>query len=92
MVLNLATKITTKREVNTLAVTGLKLKSTEVRRCLTNNKDDISMAMHDVLIEWNSSYQNKKAAYKVLCKALDDANMSALITEALDVIPNLETR
>ena len=84
MVLNLAKKITTKREVMTLAVTGLGIKSTEVRRCLTNNRDDISMAMHDVLSEWNSSYQNKKTAYKALCKALDDVNMGALITEALD--------
>ena len=82
MVLNLATKITTKREVMTLAVTGLGMKSTEVRSCLTNNSD-ITMAMHDVLIEWNSSYQNKKTAYKVLCKALDDVKMGTLINEAL---------
>ena len=42
------------------------------------------MAMHDVLTEWNSSYGNKKRAYKTLCKALDDVNMGALINEALD--------
>ena len=83
MVLKLAKEFTTKREVMTLAVTGLRIKTSKVRRCLTNNKDDISMAMHDVLSEWNSSYGNKKRAYKVLCKSLDDVNMGALITEAL---------
>ena len=66
MVLNLAKEFTTKREVMTLAVIGLGIKSSNVRSCLTNNKDDITMAMHDVLSEWNSSYGNKKRAYKVL--------------------------
>ena len=84
MVLRLAEEFTTKREVVTLAVTGLGLKTSKVRRCLTNNKDDICMAMHDVLSEWNSSYGNKKTVYKTLCKALDDVNMGALINEALD--------
>ena len=83
MILKLAEEFTTKRDVMTLAVTGLGIKTNKVRRCLTNNTDDISMAMHDVLCEWNSSYQNKKTAYKELCKALDDVNMSALINEAL---------
>ena len=68
----------------TLAVTGLKVETSKVSRCLTNNKNDISMAMHDVLTEWNSSYGNKRTAYKTLCKALDDVNMGALINEALD--------
>ena len=68
----------------TLAVTGLKMETSKVRSCLTNNKDDISMAMHDVLSEWNSSYGNKKTAYKVLCEALEAVNMGALINEALD--------
>ena len=84
MVLKLAKEFTTKREVMTLAVTGLGIKSSKVRRCLTNNKDDITMAMHDVLSEWNSSQGNKRSAYKELCKALDDVNMGALINEALE--------
>ena len=83
MVLKLAEEFTTKRDVMTLAVTGLGIKSRKVLRCLTNNKDAITMAMHDVLTEWNSSYHNKKTAYKELCKALDDVNMGALINEAL---------
>ena len=84
MVLKLSKEFTTKREVMTLAVTGLGITSSYVRSCLTNNKDDISVAMHDVLSEWNSSYGNKKNAYTALCKALDDVNMGALINEALD--------
>ena len=84
MVLKLAEEFTTKRKVMTLAVTGLGIKTRKVRRSLTNNKDDICMAMHDVLSEWNSSYRDKKTAYKTLCKALDDVNMSALINEALE--------
>ena len=84
MVLKLAEEFTTKREVMTLAVTGLGIKTSKVRRCLTNNKEDISMAMHGVLREWNISQEDKRSAYKTLCKALDDVNMRALINEALD--------
>ena len=83
MVFKLAEEFTTKREVMTLAVTGLRIKTTTVRSCLTNNKDAITMAMYDVLTEWNSSYGDKKRAYKTLCKALDDVNMGALINENL---------
>ena len=83
MVLNLANKFITKRQVMTLAVTGLKVETSKVRRSLTNN-DDISMAMYDILTEWNKSQEDKKIAYKTLHKALDDVNMSALINEALD--------
>ena len=84
MVLNLAKEFTTKREVMTLAVTGLGMKSTKVLTCLTNNKDDISMAMLAVLTKWNNSHLDKKTAYKELCKALETINMSALINEALE--------
>ena len=84
MVFELARKFAEKREVMILAVNGLEMEISDVRRCLTKNRDDISMAMHDVLSEWNSSYQNKKTAYKELCKALDDVKMSSLIIEALD--------
>ena len=84
MVLKLAEEFTTKREVMTLAVTGLGIKSRKVRRCLTNHKHDIYMAMHDVLWEWNISQEDKRSAYKTLCKALEDVNMSALINEALE--------
>ena len=84
MVLKLANKFTTKREVMTLAVTGLRVEISKVRSCLTNKKDDIGMGMLDVLSEWNSSYRDKKTAYKTLCKALDDVNMGALINEALE--------
>ena len=84
MVLNLAYKFATKEDVMTLTVTGLGIETSTVTSCLTNNEDDINMAMHDVLIEWNNFHRNKKTAYKKLCKALDDVNMSALINEALD--------
>ena len=84
MVLKLAKEFTTRREVMTLAVIGLGIKSSKVIRSLTNNKDDITMAMHDVLSEWNISYGNKRTAYKRLCKALDDVSMSARMNEALD--------
>ena len=87
MVLKLANRFTTKGEVMDFAVTGLKMEITKVRSCLTNNKDDISMGMLDVLSEWNNSYQDKKTAYKTLCKALDDVNMSVQIMR-----PWMETR
>ena len=84
MVMELANKFTTKRDVMTLAVTGLGMKTSKVLRCLANNRDDISMAMCDVLSEWNKSQKDKRTAYKELCKALENVNMSGLITEALE--------
>ena len=84
MALKLAEEFTTKREVMTLAVTGLGIKTSKVTRCLTNNSDDISMAMYDVLSEWNKAQMDKRTAYKELCKALENINKSALINEALD--------
>ena len=60
MVLNLAKNIPGEKELMTLAVTGLRMKTATVRSCLTNKKDDINMAMLAVLNKWNSSYGTKE--------------------------------
>ena len=73
MVLKLGEQnLLSKREVMTLAVTGLgRYKTSKVcEDVLTNNRDDISMAMHDVLIEWNSSYRNKKDCVQSIVQSL----------------------
>ena len=81
MLWSLANKIVTQSQLMTLALIGLKVERHRVERCLTNHKDDISVATHAVLKEWNDSQEDKKFAYKSLCKALESAKMNALIYE-----------
>ena len=78
MVLNIALTFATKDDIMTLAVTNLRMGTNYVSSCLTNNSD-ITMAMLDVLTEWNKSQKDKKTAYQVLYKALETAKMSAQI-------------
>ena len=82
MIWRLAKKIVTPSQLMTLALVGLKLEHTRVERCLYNRKDEITMATHAVLNEWNDSQEDKKFAYRTLCKALEAAKMNVLIYES----------
>ena len=82
MLLDVAFEISTKRDVMKLGVKGLKMKTNDVQTSLQNNKDDISMAMHDVLHKWKASQADTRTAYTALCKVLKDVEMN-YVTEVV---------
>ena len=83
MLLNVAFEISKRSDVLKLGVKGLKMKTSQVETSLENNKDDITMAMHDVLKTWRASQGDFRVAYVVLFEALKDVKMNSVIKEAL---------
>ena len=83
MLLNVALEINKKSDVLKLGVKGLKMKASQVETSLHKNKDDLTMAMYDVLKTWRASYGDFKVAYVDLSKALKAVKMNSVIQEAL---------
>ena len=83
MLLKLAKKISKPFDILTLGRTGLKLDLSVVETAISNNKDDVNMAMYDVLKKFRVSQPDAKIAYDNLCEALTAVNMDSLIQEVL---------
>ena len=83
MLLDLSMKISKPFEILTLGQKGLKLGLNVVKTCMHNDKDDVNMAMYNVLEKWRVSQPDPKIAYDNLCEALTVVNMDSLIQEVL---------
>ena len=83
MLLNVALEISKRSDVLQLGVKGLDMQINEVETSLQNNKDDITMAMHDVMKTWRASYGDFKVAYVDLSEALKAVKMNSVIQAAL---------
>ena len=83
MLLKLAKKISKPFDILTLGQTGLKLDLSIVETAIVNNKDDVNMAMYDILKKFRVSQPDVKIAYDNLCEALTVVNMDSLIGEVL---------
>ena len=79
MLLRLATKFSSPKDIHTLAERGLGMDVSEVNTCFYNERTDINMAMHAVLQKWRVTMQDSKTAYACLCKALVTVDMRYLI-------------
>ena len=84
MLLILAMKISKPSQILTLGRIGLKLSLSVVETSMHNNKNDVNMAMYDVLRQWRVSQPDAKVAYNNLCGALAVVNMDSLIHEVLE--------
>ena len=84
MLLELSRKITKPFEIMTLGRKGLKLDLSAVKTSMYNNKDDVNMAMYDVLEKWRVSQPDAKTAYDKLYEALTVVNMDSLIQDVLE--------
>ena len=80
----LAMKISKPSQILTLGRMGLKLSLSVVETSMHNNKDDVNMAMYDVLKQWRVSQPDAKTAYYNLCEALAVVSMNSLIHEVLE--------
>ena len=83
MLLDLSEKISKPFDIMKLGGKGLKLDLSVVETAISNNKDDVNMAMYDVLKKWRVSQPDSKMAYNNLCEALTVVNMDSLIQEVL---------
>ena len=83
MLLKLAKKISKPFDILTLGRRGLKLDLSVVETAISNNKDDVNMALYDVLKKFRVSQPDAKIAYDNLCEALTAVNMDSLIQEVL---------
>ena len=85
MLLKLSKKINQKIDILTLAAIGLDMDEDVVEGILTDNKDEIHMAVLGVLKIWKRSQQDSKTAFKNLCDALrnKDVDMEFLIDQTL---------
>ena len=83
MLLKLAKKISKPFDILTLGRRGLKLDLSVVETAISNNKDDVNMAMYYVLKKFRVSQPDAKIAYDNLCEALTALNMDSLIQEVL---------
>ena len=85
MLLKLSKKINQKIDILTLATIGLDMDEDDVDGILRDNKDEIHMAVYNVLKVWKRSEPDSKTAFTNLCDALKnkDVNMESLIDETL---------
>ena len=81
--MNLARKITDPFDILTLGVSGLKMDEKDVQSSMQNKKDNVSMAIYDVLPKCTDSQDNAREAYVNLCEALETVGMNYLIHESL---------
>ena len=78
MLLNVAFEVSNRSDVLKLGVNGLDMQINEVETSLQNNKDDIRMAMYDVLKKWKNTQGDRRAAYTVLSNALKAVKMNEI--------------
>ena len=85
MLLRLSRKINKKIHILTRATIGLDMGEDVVEGILKDNKDEIHMAVRDVLKVWKRSQPDSKTAFQKLCEALrnNDVNMESFIEECL---------
>ena len=77
MLLKLADEIPTPSDLRKLAITGLGIKSNVLEVHLTNNPGDFATAVYQVLLKWSKKYCDRKQAYTILFKALQNVGMSS---------------
>ena len=82
----LAKKMTEKSKLLDLAVIGLGLNHDAVQTRVTNHKEDIIRAAHEVLRDWIHNELDRKVAYDKMCRALahDHFKLRLLIDEVLN--------
>ena len=78
-ILKLSEIITTGADLRKLGLLGLKLDGHIVQKHLTNNKQDITSAAFELVIEWRKNQSHNSAAYKNICYALIDAGLELFI-------------
>ena len=85
LVLKLSKRINSKSELRDLATLGLGVPDPTIGKNLTN-KDDITMAAYNVIMDWRKGQDNYKIAYVNLCEALrdEDVGMASYIKSVLE--------
>ena len=80
----LPNRITERGKLRTLAIIGLGISNSTVKRHLQNS--DITEAAFEMLDEWRDSQENEAAAFINICKALkhEEVGMEFLIGQAFE--------
>ena len=83
--LKLSRMFTRKRDLQTLAIVGLKVAEESVDGHLSRKRGDVQEATFGVLKEWRNSQINQRDAYVRLCAALrsPNVNMADFVSQAL---------
>ena len=77
----LSRKLTNFRDLNNLAYNGLRLEDHQIESVITNKKDDVQSAAHEILRRWLVAQSNRREAYTNLQAALERCQMHMLATE-----------
>ena len=78
---SLSKEITTRSDLLTLGLNGLKLSRSVIQTALTNHQGDINSAAHSVLQKWFQEYENGEDALTDLQSVLHKSGMSNLASQ-----------
>ena len=83
LLFNLASYVTSRSGVRTLAFRELGMSFSAVDLHIMNNQSDMTAAMYDILLDWRQTQPDNRTAYINLGQALKRAGMSLLIDQVM---------